>query len=170
MRDELFDTHGAPPADTAYRLSNRIGQLQAVSAYPYFINVSGLEMPTATAFTKTLRDCVINSVKKGYSVSGVSQPAALDLRRRLDPSVEIRGGYEWTEETGHRPPPGPDYVGSFFPHVRGFGRGHDADARGHARVQARGRGRITGILLQDCLQHWRWWKWPLMAARMRDIP
>lgn len=135
MRDEMFDSHGAPPGGTAARLSNRLRQLQAVSTFPNFINVMGVEMPTASFFTGMLRGCLIDSVNKGYSIWGISQDAALQLRRQRDPSVQIRT--EWPEETYRRAPIGPDTATSFFPNTRGRG---GALARGRGRGEGRGRG------------------------------
>lgn len=136
MRDKLFDSHGAPPRGNAARLSSRLRQLQAVSTFPNFISVMGIEMPTASFFTGMLRGCVIDSVNKGYSIWGISQEAALQLRRRTDPSVQVRK--DWPQETNRRPPIGPDNVTSFFPNTRGGAGGR---GRGRGRGGGRGRGR-----------------------------
>ncbi|ETN42970.1 uncharacterized protein HMPREF1541_02128 [Cyphellophora europaea CBS 101466] len=136
MRDQLFDAHGSPPKGTAARLARRIGQLQAINTFPHFINVMEIEMPTAAYFTTLLRGCVIESVKKGYSTWGISQGPALELRRQVDPNVQVRD--VWPEETGRRPPPGPAQETSFFPSNRDGGNNNNNwGGLGHGR----GRGR-----------------------------
>jgi ubiquitin-protein ligase len=141
MREELFDAHGAPPIGTARRLSARVGQLQAISNFPDFLNVMGIQMPTASFFTGLLRGCIIDSVKKGYSIWGVSQRTAYAQRKILDPEVQERGNNEWPVETGKRPPPGPDFVTSFFPNTRNHGTGGSGGRGGRG---GRGRGRSRG--------------------------
>lgn len=95
IRDELFDAHGAPPRGTAAKLANDIKKLQEVKNFPEFIKIMGLTPPPASKFTSFLRDCVEDSMRKGYSVWGLSQARALTVRRQVDPGVEgLVGGVE----------------------------------------------------------------------------
>ena len=78
-------------------------------------------MPRASQFTTLLRECCEESVKKGYSVWGISQEEALVLRRQVEPGVGVRkqveGGSRWGVD-GRM-----GGVGSFFPgRGRGVGR------------------------------------------------
>lgn len=90
LREELFDAHGAPPRGTAARLANDIKALQKVQSFPEFLVVMGLGSPKASEFTHFLRWSVEESMRKGYSVWGVSQIQAQALRLKADPDVQIR--------------------------------------------------------------------------------
>ncbi|KAK5945825.1 hypothetical protein PMZ80_003033 [Knufia obscura] len=131
IRDELFDAHGAPPRGTAAKLANDIKKLQEVKNFPEFIKIMGLTPPPASKFTSFLRDCVEDSMRKGYSVWGLSQARALTVRRQVDPGVEERMDPkpEWQSR-------GTFGVG-FFP---GGGRGGGGFGGGRGRG-GRGRGR-----------------------------
>jgi ubiquitin-protein ligase len=91
LRDEMFDRHGAPPKGASTRLANDIKRIHAVNTFPDFLKAMGvLKMPTAAEFTTFLRRSVEESVTKGYSVWGLSQERALELRRIKEPNVEVR--------------------------------------------------------------------------------
>jgi len=49
-----------------------------------------LTPPAASQFTSFLRNCVEDSMKKGYSVWGISQVRALTARKMVDPGVQER--------------------------------------------------------------------------------
>jgi len=125
LRDELFDSHGAPPRGTAAKLANDIKQLQQVKSFPAFIKIMGLMPPSASQFTSFLRNCVEESMKKGYSVWGISQQRALTARKMVDPEVQERNEVrrEWQGRRG--------FQGGFFPR-RG---GSIASGRGGGRVR-----------------------------------
>lgn len=129
MRDELFDAHGAPPRGTAANLANDIRALQQVDSFPKFLVLMGLTPPAASQFTIFLRNSMEESVRKGYSVWGISQERALTLRRQKDPGVQVNENLE-PEWQG-----GGTFEITFFPN-RGGRRG----GRG-ARGAACGRGR-----------------------------
>ena len=110
LRDEMFDRHGAPPKGASTRLANDIKRIHAVNTFPDFLKAMGVQkMPTAAAFTAFLRRSVEESVTKGYSVWGLSQARALELRRIKEPNVEVRSAQdskpEWRATKN----------GSFFP-------------------------------------------------------
>ena len=91
LRDETFDAHGAPPRGEAGRLANEIKRLEAVNSFQEFFEIMGVEkIPTASELTTFLRDCVEDSMRKGYSHWRLSQKEALGLRRRKDRDVEVR--------------------------------------------------------------------------------
>lgn len=112
LRDEMFDRHGAPPKGTATRLANEIKRIHAVNSFPDFLKVMGLQkMPTAAEFTAFLRRTVEESVVKGYSVWGLSQEKALELRRTKEPNVQVRTDLNpaWRASVKS--------IGSFFPNT-----------------------------------------------------
>ena len=93
LRDELFDSHGAPPRGTAERLAAEVKSLETVNDFPNFLERMGIpkaEMPRASEFTTLLRECCAESVKKGYSVWGMTQAEALVLRKQMEPNVGVR--------------------------------------------------------------------------------
>ena len=47
-------------------------------------------MPRASEFTTLLRESCAESVKKGYSVWGMTQAEALVLRKQMEPNVGVR--------------------------------------------------------------------------------
>ena len=134
MRDKLFDAHGAPPRGTAAKLANDIKTLQQVDSFPKFIQIMGLVPPTAGQFTVFLRNCMEESVRKGYSVWGISQDRALTLRRQVDPDVQVNTEpkKEWIG--------GGTFEVSFFPNRDrgGGGRGGGRGGRGGGRGRGRG--------------------------------
>ncbi|KAK1528421.1 uncharacterized protein CCOS01_06255 [Colletotrichum costaricense] len=112
IRDELFDRHGAPPAGAALQLSTEVRRLHDIDNFPHFFNEMGIvRHPSAENFTSVLRDCVKDSMKRGYSVWGLPVPTALALRSRIEPNVGVRANLVV------RNPPGPRYMSriTFFP-------------------------------------------------------
>ncbi|TQN71444.1 SUMO-conjugating enzyme UBC9 [Colletotrichum shisoi] len=123
LRDELFDRHGAPPPGAALRLSSEVRRLHDVDNFPHFFREMGIaNVPTAERFTSILRDCVRESMQRGYSVWGLSATTTLALRREVEPNVGLYGDFK------KRNPPGPRYLAgvTFFPakkqQPRGTGR------------------------------------------------
>lgn len=112
LREELFNAHGAPPRGTATRLAGDIKTLQNVKNFPEFFQIMGIPPPQASKFTTFLRDCVVSSMHKGYSVWGITQARALSLRQLKDPEVEVRNGQtpEWNCNN-------PGFVSTFFPNL-----------------------------------------------------
>jgi len=117
LRDELFDSHGAPPRGTAAKLANDVKQLQQVKNFPAFVKIMGLTPPPASQFTSFLRNCVEESMKKRYSVWGISQQRALTARKLVDPEVQERNEVrrEWQGRG--------TFQGGFFPGRGGGGAG-----------------------------------------------
>ena len=73
LRDELFGAHGAPARGMAAQLANDIKAIQQVDTFPKLLVNVGLSPPPASQFTKFLRECVEDSVRKGYSVWGINK-------------------------------------------------------------------------------------------------
>ena len=123
LRDEAFERHGAPPKGSAKGLADSIKRIHQVENFPDFLAAMGVEnTPSAAWFTTFLRDCVQDSVRKGYSKMLLRQGEALMLRQLKEPGVEVANGLY------------PEYVdmarmGTFFPGTGGGFRG------------GRGRGR-----------------------------
>lgn len=143
-RDALFDAHGAPPQGTAARLAKDIRDLQSINSFPEFLRVMGLVPPAASQFSAFLRECMEESVRKGYSVWGISQERALTLRRVKDPGLVARNKDAVKEEWRG----GGGFEVGFFPSRGGRGgAGRGGAGRGGTggRGSARGgRGRARG--------------------------
>ena len=100
MRDELFDSHGAPPYGTAAKLAAEVKAVHEINDFFAFLNVMGIEKtPSRKEMTSMLRKCVEDSMSRGYSVWGVSQARAKGIRE----SGGVSKGFS---------------VGSFFPNTR----------------------------------------------------
>ncbi|GJC90343.1 NEDD8-conjugating enzyme UBC12 [Colletotrichum liriopes] len=115
VRDELFDRHGAPPPGAALQLSSEVRRLHDIDNFPHFFREMGIvNTPNAESFTSVLRDCVRESMHRGYSVWGLPATTALALRRQVEPNVGLRGGII------ERRPPGYRYLANinFFPNKR----------------------------------------------------
>ncbi|KAF9872568.1 hypothetical protein CkaCkLH20_10065 [Colletotrichum karsti] len=90
LRDELFDRHGAPPAGAALHLSTEVRRLHDIDNFWDFFVEMGIEQkPGIEWFTAHLRDCINNSMAKGYSIWGLSEYTALALRCQLEPTVGL---------------------------------------------------------------------------------
>ena len=119
LRDELFDTHGAPPRGTAEQMAREIRRIKTIDSFPLFLQEMGLkDVPEQSEFTSFLRRMVEESVEVGYSRMPISQGEALALRKSVDPSVEIAEGVLQSETI-----PGLERL-SFFPNYkeRRYGR------------------------------------------------
>ncbi|KAJ9636032.1 uncharacterized protein PV06_01180 [Exophiala oligosperma] len=89
MRDELYDSHGAPPFGAAARLAHQVKEIQNVDNFLDFLAVMGIEhLPTKVELTEFLRNCVRDSMRKGYSVPGASQTGAKAMREGVSRSNE----------------------------------------------------------------------------------
>jgi hypothetical protein len=100
VREQLFSRHGGPPPGAASRLAAEVRRLHSVNDFPQFLREMGIKtIPTAQQFTGTLRQTMRDSVEKGYSSHGLSQPLALVLRLAVEPWVGVQDGLEpWVQE------------------------------------------------------------------------
>ncbi|KAL0935713.1 ubiquitin-conjugating enzyme family protein [Colletotrichum truncatum] len=115
IRDELFERHGAPPAGAALQLSTDVRRLHDINNFLDFFEEMGIEKkPSPEWFTSHLRECVRNSMVRGYSVWGMPATTALALRYQVEPTVGL-----WAEHF-LKSPPGPSYFKSitFFPNKK----------------------------------------------------
>ncbi|EFQ33648.1 hypothetical protein CGRA01v4_02056 [Colletotrichum graminicola] len=115
LRDELFDRHGAPPAGAALQLSSEVRRLHNIdNSQQVFREMGIVSLPSAEKFTSVLRECVRESMQRGYSVWGLPATIALGLRRQVDPEVGLLEPYV------AKPLPGENYLYqvTFFPNKR----------------------------------------------------
>ncbi|KAL2070496.1 hypothetical protein VTL71DRAFT_13522 [Oculimacula yallundae] len=117
LRDEAFQRHGAPPRGSAKGLAESIKHIHQVSSFSQFLHHMDIEKVSAEWFTTFLKDCIQDSVKKGYSSNPLSQGQALTYRQRDEPNVEIVSGV-YSQST-------PASGFSFFP-----GHGNSGSGRG----------------------------------------
>jgi ubiquitin-protein ligase len=120
LRDEAFERHGAPPRGSAKRLAAAIRGIHRVNTFPDFLRVMDIDpVPTAAWFTNFLRDCVKNSMAKGYSKMPISQAQALTIRLEKEPGVAVENGF-------CAAPIGRQLVHqkAFFPNAGGRGQGN----------------------------------------------
>ena len=95
LRDELFDTHGAPPRGVAASMAQEIRRIKAIDTFPPFLKEMGIRdqnIPGKAEFTSFLRKMVVQSVEVGYSKWPISQTGALGLRILKEPGVEVGKG------------------------------------------------------------------------------
>ncbi|KAF2643770.1 hypothetical protein P280DRAFT_466505 [Massarina eburnea CBS 473.64] len=89
LRDELFDTHGAPPPGVSAAMARRIRSIRNVDSFPAFLTIMGIQnMPTQVVFSKFLKRTITDSVAAGYSRMPMTQSQLYMLRRQWEPSVE----------------------------------------------------------------------------------
>ncbi|KAL8694918.1 MAG: hypothetical protein Q9218_000489 [Villophora microphyllina] len=89
IRDELFDTHGAPPKGTAESMAAEIRKIRTVNSFPVFFEAMGLtEIPSKENFCTFLKKTIEESVRMGYSCEPITQDQALALRSFKDPFVQ----------------------------------------------------------------------------------
>lgn len=92
LRCEFFERHGAPHPGSDKKLADGIKQIHKVNSFPQFLAVMDIDKVSAEWFTNFLRQCVENSVRKGYSMMPFNQNQALALRQKKEPGVKAR---EW---------------------------------------------------------------------------
>ncbi|KAL8704607.1 MAG: hypothetical protein Q9201_002254 [Fulgogasparrea decipioides] len=117
IRDDLFDTHGAPPRETVERMAAEIRKIRTVNSFPVFFEAMGLvETPSKENFCSFLKRTIEESVKMGYSCQPITQKEALAIRKIRDPSVEQAADVVPSKRI-------PQRAGlSFFPGEQGRGR------------------------------------------------
>ncbi|KAL8789766.1 MAG: hypothetical protein Q9213_001017 [Squamulea squamosa] len=101
LRDELFDTHGAPPRGVAQSMAEEIRRIKLIDSFPPFFKAMGIQehnMPGKAEFTRFLRKMVQQSAQVGYSRMPFSQPAAFGLRILKEPDVEMAPGLRVAEK------------------------------------------------------------------------
>ncbi|KAG4442353.1 hypothetical protein IFR05_002131 [Cadophora sp. M221] len=91
LRDEAFDRRGAPPRGSAKGLADSIKHIHQVS-FPEFFAQMGMQEAFEEGLTTFLKDCIHDSVKKGYSRMPQLQGEALTLRLLKESDVEVVPG------------------------------------------------------------------------------
>ncbi|KAH7389967.1 hypothetical protein BKA66DRAFT_526840 [Pyrenochaeta sp. MPI-SDFR-AT-0127] len=156
LRDELFDTHSAPPPGTSAAMAQRIRSIREINSFPKFLTAMGIQiMPNKAEFTSFLRRTIMDSVKAGYSRMPMSQSQLYMIRKIRERHVQVAEGVNITPalerwfnhgekwfKNGYSGRP------TFFPQAgnNGTGRGQrergaHPSSRGHTRGRGRGRGR-----------------------------
>ncbi|KAF2442791.1 hypothetical protein P171DRAFT_433190 [Karstenula rhodostoma CBS 690.94] len=89
LREELFDTHSAPPPGVSAIMAQRIRAIQAIDSFPKFLTVMGItQMPPRSEFTAFLRRTIGESIGAGYSRMPMTQSQLYMIRRMWEPTVE----------------------------------------------------------------------------------
>ncbi|PQE27309.1 ubiquitin-conjugating enzyme family protein [Rutstroemia sp. NJR-2017a WRK4] len=125
--DEAFQRHGAPRVGTTRGLAASIKRIHAVDSFPGFMKEMGVPFTTKDAFCTLLKDCISDSISKGYSRMPISQASALYLRRQKEPDVEAAVGLCPQQVDVHNI--------SFFPGKVNAGRAGRSRGRGQVRGQ-----------------------------------
>ncbi|KAL8766893.1 MAG: hypothetical protein Q9209_006441 [Squamulea sp. 1 TL-2023] len=100
LRDELFDTHGAPARGVAQCMAEEIRRIKSIDSFPPFMKAMGIQernMPGKAEFTGFLREMVHQSAVVGYSRMPFGQLAAFGLRILKEPDVEMAPGLRVAE-------------------------------------------------------------------------
>ncbi|KAF3031322.1 hypothetical protein E8E12_000998 [Didymella heteroderae] len=98
IREELFDSHGAPPPGVSAAMAQRIREIREINGFPGFLRAMGItEVPSKTQFTAFLRRTVTDSVKAGYSIMPLSQSKLYMIRKIRERDVEVAEGVGITE-------------------------------------------------------------------------
>jgi ubiquitin-protein ligase len=142
LRDELFDTHSAPPPGASAMMAQRIRAIQAIDSFPKFLTVMGVtQMPPRSEFTAFLQRTIGDSVNAGYSRMPMTQSQLYMIRRTWEPTVERSKEVQITPQLETWFERGEKWYGngwngrpSFFP----------SEGRGGADDRGRGRGRAGG--------------------------
>ncbi|KAH7355126.1 hypothetical protein BKA65DRAFT_234302 [Rhexocercosporidium sp. MPI-PUGE-AT-0058] len=135
LRDEAFERHGAPPRGSAKGLADSIKRIHQVSSFPEFLAHMGIKTQDVSKewFTTFLKECIQDSIKKGYSGMPVNQGQALTLRQMKEPNVEFAPGVFPQQVNA--------YGLSFFPGRGNSGSGGGGSGRGRGGRGGRGNGR-----------------------------
>lgn len=89
LREELFDTHSAPPPGVAAIMVQKIREIHSIDSFPKFLVSMGInKMPTKSEFTAFLRRTIGDSIKAGYLRIPMSQSQLYMIRRMWEPKVE----------------------------------------------------------------------------------
>ena len=89
LRDELFDTHGAPPPGVSASMASKIRTIGLIDSFPKFLTVMGItDIPNKSQFTAFLRRTIKESMDAGYSIMPMTQSQLYMIRRLQDPAVE----------------------------------------------------------------------------------
>ncbi|KAJ4292014.1 protein polyubiquitination [Kalmusia sp. IMI 367209] len=99
LRDELFDTHGAPPPGISADMARKIRAIHAIDSFPKFLTAMGItKIPTKQEFTSFLRRTIGDSIDAGYSCMPMSQSQLYMIRKMWEPMVEVSEKVEVTPE------------------------------------------------------------------------
>ncbi|KAL9600001.1 MAG: hypothetical protein Q9219_003470 [cf. Caloplaca sp. 3 TL-2023] len=115
IRDDMFDTHGAPPHGLASQMAAEIRRVKEINQFTPFLQDMGLKtIPEKAEFSDFLKRMIIKSAEVGYSCEPITQEEALAFRLVKELGVEVTEGLVPSE----KPPRA--YALCFFP---GKGKG-----------------------------------------------
>jgi ubiquitin-protein ligase len=98
LRDELFDTHGAPPAGTATKMADLTRNIHQIDGFPDFLKAMGINaIPTKSQFSAYLKRTIEESIEMGYSCMPYNQTQLFMIRKAHEPGVEAVDEVEVTE-------------------------------------------------------------------------
>lgn len=93
IRDDMFDTHGAPPPGLASHIAQEIRRTKEINHFPPFLQAMGMKsMPQKAEFSFFLKRMVTRSITVGYSCQPITQGHALGIRLVMEPGVEVAKG------------------------------------------------------------------------------
>ncbi|KAF2828243.1 hypothetical protein CC86DRAFT_207117 [Ophiobolus disseminans] len=152
LRDDLFNTHGAPPPGTSAIMAERIRKIRDINSFPAFLMAMGLKhMPNKVEFTAFLKRTINDSVSAGYSCMPMTQNQLYMIRKVRERGVDRAEGVSVTAELETWYKQGEKWIENgwqgrptFFPGRRcmggggGGGRGGGRGGRGGGRGFGRG--------------------------------
>ncbi|KAL5402826.1 hypothetical protein PMIN06_010718 [Paraphaeosphaeria minitans] len=142
LREELFDTHSAPPPGVSAIMAQRIRAVQAIDSFPKFLTVMGIaQMPSRSEFTAFLRHTISESVYAGYSRMPMTQSQLYMIRRVWEPTVERSKEVQITPQLEVWFERGEKWYGNGWNGRPGF---FPLEGRADAGDRGRGRGRGRG--------------------------
>lgn len=89
LANEAFKRHGAPPRGSARYLADWIKRIHLIASFPDFFRVMGMGVRQDSWFTNFLRECINDSIEKGYSKMPITQSQALYLRQLDERDVDV---------------------------------------------------------------------------------
>jgi hypothetical protein len=144
LRDELFDTHGAPPSSTSATMAQEIRRIRDINDFPNFLTAMGIsDMPTKTEFSDFLKRTIGDSVAAGYLCMSMDQSQLYMLRQMREPNVGVSVVVDLSPRLEHWFDRGGMWHGSRWTGPPTFfsGRGSGGGGRGGRGGGRFGRGR-----------------------------
>ncbi|KAF7858040.1 hypothetical protein EAF04_009396 [Stromatinia cepivora] len=94
LANEAFKRHGAPPRGSARILADCIKRIHLIDSFPDFFGAMGMGVRQDSWFTNLLRECIKDSINKGYSKMPITQSQALYLRQLDERDVDVVDGLQ----------------------------------------------------------------------------
>ncbi|KAJ8062101.1 hypothetical protein OCU04_009875 [Sclerotinia nivalis] len=94
LANKAFKRHGAPPRGSARILADCIKRIHLIDSFPDFFGAMGMGVRQDSWFTNLLRECIKDSIDKGYFKMPVTQSQALYLRQLDERDVDVVDGLQ----------------------------------------------------------------------------